>query len=80
MRLINCTCLYKYFNLSVHGSRVDKATDRDIKGRQMAPPKTPEPSWDVKYILDKPPWPVKNEAYTVCSLISFSVFALLYNP
>lgn len=48
----------------IHGSRVDKATDRDIKGRQMAPPKTPEPSWDVKYILDKPPWPIKNEAYT----------------
>ena len=63
--------VFEYF--TVHGSRVDKASDRDIRGRQMAPPKTPEPSWDVKKILEKTPWPVKNEAYTV-GYISFLAF------
>ena len=52
-------------HFTVHGSRVDKASDRDIRGRQMAPPRTPEPYWDKNKILEKTQWPVKNEAYTV---------------
>ncbi|KAK3589017.1 hypothetical protein CHS0354_007963 [Potamilus streckersoni] len=48
----------------VHGTKIDKATDREIKGRQMAPPKTPEPKFDSQLTLQKEPWPIKNGAFT----------------
>lgn len=50
---------------SVHGDRVEKATDRDIRGLQMAPPKSPPPLHECHLLFDKGPWPVKNEQYTV---------------
>ncbi|KAL4227254.1 hypothetical protein ACF0H5_012700 [Mactra antiquata] len=48
----------------VHGERVDKATDRNIRGLQMAPPKSPPPLHECHLLFDKGPWPVKNEQYT----------------
>lgn len=48
----------------IHGERVDKATDRDIRGLQMAPPLSPPPLHECQLLLDKEPWPVKNEQYT----------------
>ncbi|XP_052091830.1 uncharacterized protein LOC127728473 isoform X2 [Mytilus californianus] len=48
----------------IHGERFDKATDRDIKGQQMAPPKTPQPPFDSQLILDREKWPIKPGEYT----------------
>ncbi|KAH3840284.1 uncharacterized protein LOC127879976 isoform X2 [Dreissena polymorpha] len=49
---------------TIHGSRVDKATDRDIRGLQMAPPKSPPPLHECHLLIDKGPYPVKNEQFT----------------
>jgi hypothetical protein len=54
--------------LTVHGERMDKATDRNIKGRQMAPPKTPQPAFDSQLILNREKWPIKPGEFTVCLL------------
>ncbi|KAK3108250.1 hypothetical protein FSP39_004103 [Pinctada imbricata] len=43
----------------IHGVPLEKATDRDIRGLQMAPPKTPELKWDRKLILDRERWPTR---------------------
>lgn len=48
----------------IHGDRVDKATDRDIRGLQMAPPLSPNPLHECHLLLEKGPWPVKNEQFT----------------
>ncbi|WAQ98072.1 hypothetical protein MAR_022445 [Mya arenaria] len=48
----------------IHGARVDKATDREIKGLQMAPPKSPPPLHECHLLIDPGPWPVKNEQFT----------------
>lgn len=48
----------------IHGDKVDKATDRDIRGQQMAPPLTPPPLHECHLFFDKGPWPVKNEQFT----------------
>lgn len=48
----------------IHGDRITKATDRDIKGIQMAPPKSPPPLHQCDLLLEKGRWPVKNEAFT----------------
>lgn len=56
-------------SMSVHGERKDKAADRDIRGLQMAPPKSPPPLHECHLLIDKGHWPVKNEQYTVSSKI-----------
>ncbi|XP_048756187.2 uncharacterized protein LOC125666899 [Ostrea edulis] len=43
----------------IHGVPLEKATDRDIRGRQMAPPKTPDKKYDADWILPKGHWPTK---------------------
>ncbi|XP_060582416.1 uncharacterized protein LOC132738829 isoform X2 [Ruditapes philippinarum] len=48
----------------IHGERMDKATDRNIRGLQMAPPLSPPPLHECHLLFDKGPWPVKNEQYT----------------
>lgn len=48
----------------IHGERMDKATDRNIKGRQMAPPKTPQPAFDSQLILNREKWPIKPGEFT----------------
>ena len=52
---------------TVHGDRLHQATDRDIRGLQMAPPLTPPPLHECHLLFDKGPWPVKSEQYTVIS-------------
>lgn len=48
----------------IHGERLDKATDRNIKGLQMAGPLPPALHWDRTLILDSEPFPTKPGAYT----------------
>ena len=36
-------------------------------GLQMAPPKTPQPEWEARLIMDKQSWPTKSASYTVIS-------------
>lgn len=48
------------FSMSaVHGLPLEKATDRDTRGRQMAPPRTPDKKYDADLILSKGSWPTK---------------------
>ncbi|KAL5006284.1 hypothetical protein ScPMuIL_015090 [Solemya velum] len=49
---------------TIHGGFLDTAVDRDIRGRQMAPPKSPQPKFDREWILDSEPYPIKTAAYT----------------
>lgn len=43
----------------IHGLPLEKATDRDTRGRQMAPPRTPDKKYDAELILSKGSWPTK---------------------
>lgn len=49
---------------TIHGDRVDKATDRNIVGIQMAPPKSPPLLHECHLLIDKGPYPVKNAEFT----------------
>lgn len=52
-------CKMPFLMSVVHGLPLEKATDRDTRGRQMAPPRTPDKKYDAELILSKGPWPTK---------------------
>ena len=58
--------LWLLFFILVKDAVYGKApTERDIKGRQMAPPLIQPPKWENRLILPKTHWPESYNAYTV---------------
>merc|ERR1712226_233520 len=47
-----------------HGINLNPPSERDIRGRQMAPPLIQPPKWEARLIYPKDSWPEKYNAYT----------------
>ncbi|KAK7109309.1 putative uncharacterized protein C7orf78 [Littorina saxatilis] len=48
---------------TIHGLHLGPE-DRDMTGRQMAPPLSAKPKWDSKLVLNRTQWPQKFEGFT----------------
>ena len=50
-------------------------TERDIRGRQMAPPLHQPPKYEEELHLDKDRWPDKDYTYSVSNIINMLLYS-----